>query len=153
MRSLELKIPPVIVWLAFGGVMFGLARVLPALTFAMPERLVIAILLAALGLAVTIAGVAAFRRKGTTVNPLDPNLSTSIVSSGVYGFSRNPMYLGFLLTLAGWSVWLANAGAVLLLLAFVAYMNVFQIQPEERILLDKFGAEYAGYMARVRRWI
>lgn len=153
MRWLELRIPPLLVWFLFGGAMFGVARQLPRLSIATPARLAIAIALAAIGLAVTIAGVSAFRRKGTTVNPLDPNLSTSIVSSGIYGFSRNPMYLGFLLTLAGWAVWLENAGSALLLLVFVAYMNVFQIKPEERILLAKFGGEYADYMARVRRWI
>ena len=153
MRSRELKIPPLLVWFVIGGAMFGAGRLLPSLSFAMPARRAIAIALAAIGLAVAIAGVAAFRRQGTTVNPLEPNLSTSIVSTGVYGFSRNPMYLGFLLTLVGWAVWLANAGAALLLPAFVAYMNAYQIRPEERILLAKFGAEYERYMARVRRWI
>jgi len=153
MRSLELKIPPLLVWFLIGSAMFGAARFLPTLSFEIRGRLVIALALAAIGLAVAIAGVAAFRRQGTTVNPLEPNLSTSIVSTGVYGFSRNPMYLGFLLTLVGWAAWLANAGAALLLLAFVATMNAFQIRPEERILLAKFGAEYERYMARVRRWI
>lgn len=152
-RWLELKIPPVLVWLAFGGLMFGAARLLPTFSFEMPGRIAIAVLLAATGLAATIAGVAAFRRIGTTVNPLDPNLSTRIVSTGVYGFSRNPMYLGFLLALAGWAAHLANGGAALLLAAFVLYMNTFQIKPEERALLAKFGPEYAGYMSRVRRWL
>ena len=80
-------------------------------------------------------------------------LSALVVSSGVYRVSRNPMYLGFLLALAGWAVYLSNAGAALLLPAFVAYMTRFQIKPEERALLVKFGPEFAQYMSRVRRWL
>lgn len=153
MRSLELKIPPVVVWLALAGIQFGVARLAPGLSFTMPGRTPIALALAALGLGVALAGVAAFRRQGTTVNPLDPNASSSIVTSGVYRFSRNPMYLGFLLVLAGWAAYLSNAGAAALLAAFVAYMNAFQIKPEERALLAKFGSEFRQYMSRVRRWI
>ena len=61
------------------------------------------------------------------------------------------MYLGFLLVLTGWAVYLSNAFAVLLLPAFVAYMNRFQIKPEEPALLAKFGPRFAQYMAAVRR--
>ncbi len=99
------------------------------------------------------AGVAAFRRERTTVNPLTPGAATSVVSSGVYSRSRNPMYVGFLLALAGWAVYLSNVAAALLLPAFVAYMNRYQIKPEERVLLAKFGTAFEQYMARVRRWI
>jgi protein-S-isoprenylcysteine O-methyltransferase Ste14 len=63
------------------------------------------------------------------------------------------MYLGFLLALAGWAVYLSNVAAALLLPAFVAYMNQYQVKPEERALLAKFGPEFAHYMSRVRRWI
>lgn len=63
------------------------------------------------------------------------------------------MYLGFLLALAGWALYLSNAGAVLRLPAFVAYLTQYQIKPEERALLAKFGPEFAQYMARVRRWV
>lgn len=153
MPRLELKIPPVIVWLAFAGAMFGIARCIPALSFALPGSTAIALALVALGVALTVAGIAAFRRERTTVNPLDPSASSSVVSSGVYRFTRNPMYLGFLLTLAGWAAYLANAGAVLFLPAFVAYMTQFQIKPEERALQAKFGERFARYVSRTRRWL
>lgn len=153
MPRLELKIPPVIVWLAFAGAMFGIARCIPALSFALPGSTAIALALVVLGVALTLAGVAAFRRERTTVNPLDPSASSSVVSSGVYRFTRNPMYLGFLLTLAGWAAYLANAGAVLFLPAFVAYMTQFQIKPEERALQAKFGDRFTRYASRVRRWL
>jgi protein-S-isoprenylcysteine O-methyltransferase Ste14 len=152
-RSLELKVPPLIVWLVFGGLMWGVARLAPGISSRIPASAAIAVALAALGVATAVAGVVAFRRKQTTVNPLDPSASSSIVTDGVYRFSRNPMYLGFLLVLAGWATYLGNAGAALLLPLFVAYMNAFQIKPEERALFAKFGSEFAQYLSRVRRWL
>ncbi len=153
MRWLELKVPPLIVGFVFAGAMLGVARVAPGLAFTLPASLALALALVALGLAVAAAGVIAFRGQATTVNPLTPSASSSIVCAGVYRASRNPMYLGFLLVLAGWALHLSNAAAFPLLPAFVAYMTHYQIKPEERALHAKFGSEFAQYMARVRRWI
>ena len=153
MRWLELKVPPVLVGLACAGAMFGVARAAPELSYTLPARFALALALVAIGAAVALAGVAAFRSKRTTVNPLTPSASSSVVSGGVYRVSRNPMYLGFFLTLAGWALYLSNAVAVLLLPAFLAYMTQYQIKPEERALLAKFGPEFAQYMASVRRWM
>ena len=129
MQWLELKIPPLLVWLVIAGAMFGVAYSAPRLSFALAGSSAIALALVALGGAVAIAGVIAFRDKNTTVNPLTPSASSSVVSGGVYRVSRNPMYLGFLLALAGWGVYLSNAGAALLLPAFVAYLTQYQIKP------------------------
>lgn len=153
MRWLELKIPPPLVTLVTGLAMLGLAHTMPGLAFALPGRIAAALALVALGGAIALAGVAAFRRQGTTVKPMNPGAASAIVSSGVYRCSRNPMYLGLLLALAGWALYLSNAAAVLLLAAFVAYMTQFQIKPEERALLAKFGPAFAQYMSRVRRWV
>ncbi len=153
MHRLELKIPPLVVWLVIAGAMLGVTWAAPGLSFMLPGGTVIALALVALGGALAFAGVMAFRDKRTTVNPLDPRTSSSIVSGGIYRVSRNPMYLGFLLALAGWAVYLSNAGALLLVPVFAAYMTQYQIKPEERILLAKFGSEYAQYMSRVRRWL
>jgi protein-S-isoprenylcysteine O-methyltransferase Ste14 len=153
MQWLELKIPPLLVWLASAVAMLGVAYAAPNLSFRFAGSSIIAWALIALGVAVAVAGVIAFRDKRTTVNPLRPDASSSVVTDGIYRFSRNPMYLGFLLALTGWAVHLQNAGAALLLPAFVAYMTRYQIKPEERALVAKFGAEFARYMSRVRRWI
>ena len=153
MQWLELKIPPLLVWLVMAGAMLGVAYSAPGLSFTLAGASAIALALVGLGGAVAIAGVIAFRAKRTTVNPLTPGASSTVVSSGVYRLSRNPMYLGFLLALAGWAVYLSNAGAALLLPAFVAYMTRYQIKPEERALHAKFGSEFADYMSRVRRWL
>src|SRR5688572_33143385 len=135
------------------GAMLGVTYAAPMLSFSLPGRFAIAVALAALGGASAIAGVVAFRRQHTTVNPLTPSASSAIVTGGIYRMSRNPMYLGFLLVLAGWVVWLSSAGAALFLPAFVAYLTRYQIKPEERALLAKFGSLYTEYMSRVRRWV
>jgi protein-S-isoprenylcysteine O-methyltransferase Ste14 len=153
MRWLELKVPPLVVWLVFAAAMRGVAHFTPGLSFPLPRSWELALVLAVLGAAVAFAGVVAIRRQRTTANPLTPGASSSLVTRGVYRVSRNPMYLGFLLALAGWSLYLSNAGAVLLLPAFVAYLTQFQIKPEERALSAKFGPEFAPYRARVRRWV
>jgi protein-S-isoprenylcysteine O-methyltransferase Ste14 len=153
MQWLELRIPPLLVVLVAAGGMLGVAHSAPGLTVTLAARSSVALALVALGAILATVGVLAFRGERTTVNPLTPSASSSIVSSGVYRFSRNPMYLGFLLVLAGWAVHLSNAGAALLLPPFVAYMTRYQIKPEERALLAKFGSEYAEYMSRVRRWL
>lgn len=153
MQWLELKVPPLLVWIVFAGAMFGAACVAPGISFTLPARFALALALVVLGGATALAGVVAFRSRRTTVNPLTPGASSSVVSSGIYRVSRNPMYLGFFLALAGWALYLSNAGAVLLLPAFLAYLTQYQIKPEERALLAKFGPEFAQYMARVRRWV
>jgi protein-S-isoprenylcysteine O-methyltransferase Ste14 len=150
---LELKIPPLLLLLILAGAMLAVTDAAPSLSFRVPGRPVVALALAGLGAASAAAGVIAFRRRHTTVNPLTPGASSAIVSGGIYRVSRNPMYLGFLLVLAGWAVCLANAGAALFLPAFVAYLTRYQIEPEERALLAKFGSEYAQYMSRARRWL
>ena len=133
--------------------MYGIARLAPGLTFAYPGREITGLALGIAGLALSFSGVVAFGKRGTTVNPTKPQAATAVVSHGVYRLTRNPMYLGFALFLAGWAAYLSNWGAALVLPLFVAYMTRFQIMPEERALLLKFGGPYADYLASVRRWI
>ena len=153
MQWLELKIPPLLVWIAFAGAMLAVPRFAPGLSFRLSAGPAIALALAALGGVVALAGIFAFRNYRTTVNPLSPSTASVVVTTGVYRISRNPMYLGFLMALAGWAVHLSNVGAILLLPVFVAYLTRYQIKPEERALLAKFGSEYSQYMSRVRRWL
>ena len=152
MHSLRLRIPPVVTTLIFAAVMAATAFVVPA-SVAIPYSSPIAVVVASIGVLVALAGVVAFRRQRTTVNPLTPEQSSSLVVAGIYRFSRNPMYLGFLLALGGWCVYLANWVSAVLLPLFVAYMNRFQIQPEEQVLTERFGERFADYRRTVRRWL
>jgi protein-S-isoprenylcysteine O-methyltransferase Ste14 len=100
-----------------------------------------------------VAGVLAFRRARTTINPTQPQLTSSLVSSGIYTVTRNPMYVGLLLVLVAWAIVLSSAWALLGPVAYFFYIGRFQIAPEERALATLFGAEYAAYTSRVRRWL
>jgi protein-S-isoprenylcysteine O-methyltransferase Ste14 len=153
LKWLELRLPPPVVMAAVALLMWLAARALPAFDFSLPARGALAAVLAVLGL--LIAGVAfvQFRRAGTTVNPTRPHESALLVVHGIYRLSRNPMYLGDLLILAAWAVWLASGPAFLGLPLFVAYLNHFQIVPEERMLEARFGAAYAAYRRAARRWL
>lgn len=153
MRYLELKVPALLLVVLLGGVMWLIAKLLPKLSVDFPARQIVAALFLVAGGAMAIAGVHEFRKVKTTVDPTKPQASTSMVQSGVFGRSRNPMYVGFLLALIAWSVYLANVAALLFTGAFVLYMNVFQIAPEERWLRAKFGDEYESYTRKVRRWL
>lgn len=150
---LELRIPPLLLVVLFSIAMTLCALATPSLRFVLPGSYFIAVVLALAGTVASAAGVVAFRRNGTTVNPLSPDSSSTVVRSGIYGFSRNPMYLGFLLWLCSFAAYLASWVALLFLPAFVAYMSHYQIRQEERALLAKFGEPFAQYMASVRRWV
>jgi len=153
MSKLELKVPPVIAWIAVALVMWLGARLVPIFRIAWPQRQGVAMGLVAVGTVVAVLGVIAFRRAKTTVNPLHPENMSALVMGGIYRATRNPMYLGMLLTLAGWAVWLGAITPWLLLPGFIAYMNRFQIGPEERMLASMFGADFDMYRSRVRRWL
>ena len=153
MSALELKIPPVAVTLLFVALMWLLAQATPGLPLAMGWRVGLLAIGVVAGAAVGLAGVWSFRRARTTVNPLNPERSSALVVDGVFRLSRNPMYLGLLMALAGWGLFLANAPSLLLALAFVPYMNRFQIGPEERAMEQAYGQSFTEYRRRVRRWL
>ena len=152
MHWLEHKIPPPLVglllaaaawWLSPDG-WWGDASLL---------RQTLAGALALAGLALDLTSVAAFVRERTTVNPLRPTRTTALVIAGAYRFTRNPMYLGMALLLAGWAVLLGSWVSVAAPVVFVAFITRFQIVPEERAMAERFGLDYRAYCQRVRRWL
>ena len=153
MRRLELKIPPVAVFLVSGAIMWPVSKNVPSAAFALPGSWIMAIALALVGFGIATSGVIAFRRHETTVNPTKPEEASSMVAVGAYRYTRNPMYLGLAMGLTAWAVYLSNAGALLLVAVFMLYMTHFQIKPEERALQEKFGSSYETYTAAVRRWL
>jgi protein-S-isoprenylcysteine O-methyltransferase Ste14 len=153
MHWLDHKIPPPIVGAFAGAVMWGIAQVTPAFQIQAPLRLAIAAVFFAIGLAIILLGGAAFRRVGTTVNPLKPETTSSLVVTGIYRYTRNPMYVGFASVLIGWAVCLEAPLALIGLVFFVLFITRFQIIPEERELNAKFGQEFIAYRERVRRWL
>jgi protein-S-isoprenylcysteine O-methyltransferase Ste14 len=152
-RALELKLPPGILFLFIALLMWLAGEFAPTFDFQVPFQLIIAWVFVLTGLAICAIAVAEFRRARTTVNPIKPGSSATLVTRGVYQRTRNPMYLGFLLVFVGVAIATGNLLAFLYLPLFVLYMNEFQIKPEERALGAKFGAEFERYKAAVRRWI
>jgi protein-S-isoprenylcysteine O-methyltransferase Ste14 len=153
MNALELKIPPVAVGLIVALLMWLTSLAAPAFGFIFPGRFPCSTGLVLFGAAISISGVVSFRRAKTTVNPTTPAAASTLVVSGIYNFTRNPMYLGFLIALLGWGVFLSNALAIVFIPGFVIFMNRFQIRPEEQALASRFDRDFSAYKARVRRWV
>jgi protein-S-isoprenylcysteine O-methyltransferase Ste14 len=153
MRVLELKIPPPVVALVCALLMWAAARAMPLPALPAASRLPLALVLAVAGVGADLAGLLTFLRARTTINPLRPGGATSLVTSGIYRLTRNPMYVGLALQLLAWAAYLGAAAALPLVACFVLYVTRFQIVPEERILAGVFGAAYDEYRARVRRWL
>ena len=108
---------------------------------------------AAVGAAIAVAAFVRFRQVGTTVDPTDPSKASHLVTDGVFRISRNPMYLGLLLLLIGWAIWLGSPSPWLVPPLFVIVLTVVQIIPEERALHQRFGETYVSYQRSVSRWI
>ena len=153
MHALELKLPPLALGLLSAIAVAAAARLWPGASLPFAGHRAAAAVVLLLGGIVVIAGVVQFRRARTTVNPLAPVNASAIVDSGVYRLSRNPMYLGMALALGSLALWWASAAGAVLVLLFCLYLTQFQIKPEERALLAKFGPPYAAYLQTVRRWL
>jgi protein-S-isoprenylcysteine O-methyltransferase Ste14 len=153
MQALEHKIPPPVVMVVTGLVMWLIASIAPSLDISFFVRVVDALIFAATGVTFAVAGVTSFRRAKTTVNPLKPESATSLVSSGIYRVTRNPMYVGMLFVLIGWALFLASVWTLIGPLVFAFFITRFQILPEERVLATLFGADFNAYTTKVRRWL
>ncbi len=152
-RALDNRIPPPIVMLATGAAMSAASFVTPAIPLPAAARF------GAIGVALCVGGVfgarafAAFARAKTTINPVDIEAASSLVTTGVYGVSRNPMYVALTALLVALALALSNAWLLIGPAFFVAFTTRFQILPEERVMRAKFGEAYASYRRRVRRWL
>jgi len=152
-HRLELRIPPLLLFAIWGAAMTGIAYSYPSLVVSFPGLSILGAVIAAAGGALAVTGIVAFRRQRTTVNPLSPESAAVVVSNGAYRISRNPMYVGLVAVLVGWALHLAHPLSLLLTPFFVMYMTRFQIIPEERALIVKFGDVYWTYMETTPRWI
>ncbi len=151
--NLELKIPPVIVGLIVALIMWVISLLTPEFSVSMKILQLIYTIPVFIGVFFIVAGIISFRKAKTTVHPMKPGMATTLVTLGIYKITRNPMYLGALLFLIAWGLYLENAYSCMTIILFALYMNRFQIMPEETALKKNFGEEYSGYINRVRRWL
>ncbi|AWT14333.1 methyltransferase family protein [Stenotrophomonas maltophilia] len=153
MRWLETRVPPPLVMLLCAAIGYMGSRWQPGAALQLPVLELLAGLVMAFGVVLNLLPKLAFRRVGTTVNPLRPATSSVLVTHGVYRHTRNPMYLGQATVLAGAMLYLQNLTALLAVPLFVLYINRWQIMPEERALSARFPEAYAAFRQRVRRWL
>jgi len=147
----NVRIPPPILTLLFIIIAFLLGRFV-RLPFAVPPVVkYIGFGLVVIGFLFGLAAALNFRRARTTLDPYHP--VSSIVTSGVYGFSRNPIYLGFLLMVIGIPLNAGTYWGIILAPIFILLCNKLVIEHEEAYLEKRFGETYTSYKSRVRRWL
>ncbi len=153
--TLALKIPPPVYGLSISLAMWLAARAVShGQLWTVSSSIKIGILALALsGVAIALAGVIAFHRARTTINPHHPENTDCVVSTGIYRYTRNPMYLGMFLVIISWGLYLANIYSLALCPLFIPVLNYAQIKPEEVILTQRFGDAYRHYQQQVRRWL
>lgn len=153
MKSLELKIPPPVYALSIGLLMWLLNKYIPVTHFIESPWNKIGIAVIVVAGSFDLWSLFLFLKKRTTPNPMKPENTTGLVVNGLYKYSRNPMYVGLLIILTGYAIWLGSLTPFLVLPLFYWAITEMQIKPEERVLTDKFGEDYQTYKNSVRRWL
>ena len=146
--SLDTKIPPPIVTIIILSIIY---------LFDVNEYNlntdIISIVILFIGIIFIISAVIQFVDRKTTVNPTKPYKTTTLVITGTYKITRNPMYLGMLLIIISFAFYKTSIISLILIPFFIFYINKFQIEPEEYEMRKKFGKEYEDYCKKVDRWI
>jgi len=150
---MKLKIPPVVQFLIAAIALWLIDWQFPQFAVSFVGQRALSGALGLLGLSLGVIAIAGFRRAKTTVHPMDPSQASTLVITGLYKITRNPMYLGLLLILSAISIRLGNPLNVGVLIFFIWFMTEFQIKAEEESLREKFGEDYSAYCKKVRRWI
>ena len=151
MINIKTKIPPPLILLIFGFLINYTKNIFPQLEIGRKD--VFGSTLIIFGIIIFLSAIILFKRYKTTITPINPSNATKLVVNGIYKFSRNPMYLGLLLILFGISIILNPIGGLFLIPLFILYINLFQIIPEEKAMVDLFKDEFLKYKKNVRRWI
>ena len=153
MHKLENRIPPPVLMALIAIVMYLFAKITPITPLSNLIRWGLAILLALLAGLFGSSAFRAFFRANTTIDPIKIEKTSTLVTWGVYRYSRNPMYLSLTLLLCAWNIWLARPILILGPIFFVIFISRFQIIPEERVLFKRYGLEFINYKKLVRRWL
>ena len=118
-----------------------------------PFQTSISIFILSIGILILLNPVLKFKKSKTTINPIKFKKVNKLVTSGIYKYSRNPMYLGLLMIVISSSIFYLNIYSILTPLFFYLWINRFQIKREEVFLKEKFGEDYLSYKKKTRRWI
>ena len=150
---MKLLIPPPILTLMSAILMLIISKYFNKANFSLNQHNQFALFFLIVALIIILISIAKFIKIKTTSSPLKPNKTSILVDSGIYKYTRNPMYLGLLLILFSLFFYLKNFLSFLVLPLFVIYITKNQILPEEKVLENLFGDQYKKYKNKVRRWI
>jgi len=153
MDFLKLKMPPPGYALMIGILMWVLNHYVPLAHWIPSPWNRAGVVLIVLALTMDLSSLYLFFKKHTTPSPFTPDNASLLVTTGFYKYTRNPMYVGLLIVLTGYAIWLGSVTPFLLLPVFYYLVTHMQIMPEEAILEEKFGTDYRIYKSRVRRWL
>ena len=148
---MKTKIPPPILALIMIVIIYLSSLTVETFTFS--YQTVLSVLVVAIGLGCAVPSFRLFANNNTTISPFTPSETTALVTSGMYRYSRNPMYLGLVLLTIAATIFFGTWLGIVIIVAFIFLLNFLQIIPEEEALLDIFGEEYVEYKKKVRRWI
>lgn len=145
------KIPPPVVTFFFGLCIYLTQEYFPE--YNLKFLTLVSYIFYIVGLSILILAVSLFKKQNTTVNPIKIENASFLVTSGVFKYSRNPMYLGMALILSGLALMFNLIGGTLFTLLFTIYITKFQIRPEEEVMERLFGDDFLKYKHNVRMWL
>jgi len=145
------KIPPPIVTLFFGLCIYLSRPYFPEFSSSLLNSM--SVISFVVGISVFVAAVGSFKKQKTTVNPISIEKASSLVISGIFKYSRNPMYLGMSFILLGLAFKFNLIGGLLFTSIFMLFITIFQIKPEEVAMEKLFEQQWKDYIKNVRRWL
>jgi protein-S-isoprenylcysteine O-methyltransferase Ste14 len=148
---MKTKIPPPIIALICIVINYLSTYLINPIKF--PNIEIIGGLILLLGVATAVLATLLFKKDKTTVSPMNPEETTTLVTNGIFSITRNPMYLGLFLSISSTILFFGSWFGIIILMFFVWYINKFQIIPEEEAMKKLFGNKYDDYRQNVRRWI
>ena len=146
-----IKIPPPILALILVSSNYFLSKEIDPIH--LPNQDLISIIILLIGLLILINPIFKFIKSKTTIDPIKFKKVNKLITSGIYKYSRNPMYLGLLMIVISTSIFYLNIFSIITPILFICWINRFQIKREEIFLTEKFGKEYLSYKTKTRRWI
>ena len=145
------KIPPPIITLTFGLAIYFSTPLFPDLSSGIFDAIGLIFLI--LGIVTLGSAVSSFKKHETTINPIAIKKASSLVISGTFKYSRNPMYLGMVFFLLAVTAKFNVIGGILITFLFASFITKFQIIPEEEAMHEIFGEEFDSYKQKTRRWL
>ena len=148
---MKTKIPPPIIALLCIVINYLSTYLINPIKF--PNIEIIGGLILFLGVATAVLAIILFKKEKTTLNPMKPEETTTLITTGIFSITRNPMYLGLFFVTFSTVLFFGSWFGIIILMFFVWYITKFQIIPEEEAMEKLFGVKYDEYRQKVRRWI